>query len=148
MRINWLGIIISALLIVALRYLWYAHFGGADWGQLVSRAVGGVQANQKAAGLEFVTALVLSLGIAWIVGLSGRAAATGLGVGLGAGVLFGLTSVAEGYIHGAPLHDFIVDGGYVVIAYTLAGLIIGALSPRRSSREKFNWGGGEAAHEH
>jgi hypothetical protein len=147
MRINWLGIIISAIVIVALRYLWYAHFGGADWGQLVSKAVGGVQASPKAAGLELVDALLLSLGIAWIAGLSGRAAAAGLGVGLAAGILFGLTSVAEGYIHGAPLKDFLVDGGYVLLAYTLGGLIIGALAPRRSSRAKFNWGG-ETAAEH
>jgi hypothetical protein len=148
MRINWLGIIISAILIVALRYLWYAHFGGADWGQLVSRAIGGIQANQKAAGLELVAALVLSLGIAWVSGMSGQSAAGGLGAGLAAGILFGVTSVAEGYIHGAPLHDFLVDGGYVLIAYTLAGLVMGLLSPKRSSRSKFNWGGETAAEHH
>ena len=147
MRINWLGIIISAIVIVALRYLWYAHFGGADWGHLVSKAVAGIQGSQKAAGLELVDALVLSLGIGWVTSLSGRAAAAGLGVGLAAGILFGLTSVAEGYIHGAPLKDFLIDGGYVVLAYALGGLIIGALAPRRSSRSKFNWGG-EAAAEH
>jgi hypothetical protein len=148
MRINWLGIIISAIVIVALRYLWYAHFGGADWGQLVSKAVGGIQSSQKAAGLELVNALVLSLGIAWVTGLSGRSAAGGLGVGLAAGVLFGLTSAAEGYIHGAPLKDFLVNGGYAVLAYTLAGLIIGTSAPRRATRSKFNWNGGEAAAEH
>ncbi len=147
MRINWLGIIISAILMVALRYLWYAHFAGAGWGQLVNQAVAGIQASQKSAGLELVNALVLSLGIGWIVGLSGRSAATGLGVGLGAGILFGLTSVAEGYIHGAPLKDFMVDGGYALAAYTLGGLVIGAFAPKRNGRSKFNWGG-EAAAEH
>ena len=145
MRINWLGVIISAIVIVALRYVWYAHFGGADWGQLIGRAVGGVQGSPKAAGLELVAALLLSLGLAWVIGLSGRAAASGLGVGLAAGVLFGLTSVAEGYIHGAPVRDFLIDGGYVLIAYGLGGLIIGALAPRRVSRAKFNWDAGTAA---
>jgi len=147
MRINWLGIIVSAIVMVALRYLWYAHFAGADWGHVVTRAVAGIQGSQKAAGLELVDALVLSLGIAWVTGLSGRAAAAGLGVGLAAGVLFGLTAVAEGYIHGAPLKDVLVDGGYVLVAYALGGLIVGALAPRRSTRSKFNWGG-EAATEH
>jgi len=145
MRINWLGIIISAIVIVALRYLWYAHFGGAGWGDLATKAVAGVQGSPKAAGLELVDALLLSLGIAWIIGLSGRSAAGGLGVGLAAGVLFGLTAVAEGYIHGAPLKDFLIDGGYAVLAYTLGGLIIGALAPRRVTRSKFNWGGEPAA---
>ncbi len=141
MRINWLGIIISAIIIVALRYLWYAHFSGADWGQLVAKTIAAIQGSPKAAGLELVDALVLSLGIAWVIGLSGRAAAAGLGVGLAAGILFGLTSVAEGYIHGAPLKDFLIDGGYVLLAYTIGGLVIGALAPKRSSRAKFNWGG-------
>ena len=149
MRINWLGIIISAIVIVALRYLWYAHFGGTDWGHLVSKAVSGIQGSPKGAGLEFVDALLLSLGIAWVTGLSGRSAAGGLGVGLAAGVLFGLTSAAEPYIHGAAsLSDLLRDGGYAVVAYTLGGLIIGALAPRRVSRAKFNWNGGEAAAEH
>ncbi len=145
MRINWLGIIISAIVIVALRYLWYAHFGGADWGALVSKAVAGIQGSQKAAGLELLNALVLSLGLGWIIGLSGRSASSGLGVGLAAGVLFGVTSVAEGYIHGAPLKDFLIDGGFALLAYTVGGLIIGLLSPKRSTRTKFNWGGEQAA---
>ena len=133
MRINWLGIIISAILMVALRYLWYAHFAGAGWGDLVNQAIAGVNASQKSAGLELVNALVLSLGIGWVAGLSGRSPATGLGVGLATGILFGVTAVAEGYIHGAPLKDFMVDGGYALAAYTLAGLVIGALAPKRSS---------------
>ncbi len=145
MRINWLGIIISAIVMVTLRYVWYAHFGGADWGHLIDRAVAGVQGSQKAAGLELVDALVLSLGIAWVIGLSGRSASTGLGVGLAAGVLFGLTSVAEGYIHGGALKAVLVDGGYVLLAYGLGGLIIGALQPRRATRAKFNWEGAAPA---
>lgn len=145
MRINWLGVITSAIVIVALRYFWYAHFSGADWGNLAGRAVAGFQASPKAAGLELLNALVLALGIAWVVGLSGRAASTGLGVGLAAGFLFGVTSAAEGYIHGAPLKDFLVDGGYVLLAYGLAGLLIGLLAPRPRVRTKFNWGGEPAA---
>ncbi len=145
MRINWLGIIISAIVIVALRYLWYAHFGGADWGHLVNKAIAGVQASQKAAGLELANALVLSLGLAWVIGLSGRSAATGVGVGLAAGILFGLTTVAEGYIHGGPLQALLVDGGYLLLAYGLGGLIIGLLAPRRTSRAKFNWDAAQAS---
>ena len=147
MRINWLGVIISAVFIVALRYLWYAHFGGADWGHLVGRAMAGVQASPKAAGMELVDALVLSTGLGWVIGLSGRSAGAGLGAGLAAAVVFGLTAVAEGYIHGAPLKDVLIDGGYVLLAYAVGGLIIGALAPKRTSRSKFNWGG-ETAAEH
>ncbi len=141
MRINWLGVIISAIVIVALRYLWRAHFGGADWGHVAGKAVSDIMGARKAAGLELVNALVLSLGIAWVVGLNGAAASapSGLGTGLAAGVLFGLTAASEGVIHGGPIKDFLIDGGYVLVAYALGGLIIGALAPRRASRAKFNW---------
>ncbi len=139
MRINWLGIIISAVVIVALRYLWSAHFGGADWGHTAPKAIAALQGDPKAAGLELVAALLVSLGLAWVIGMTGRSAGTGLGVGLAAGVLFGLTAAAEPYIHGGPLKELLINGGEVLAVYGLGGLIIGALAPRRSTRAKFNW---------
>lgn len=141
MRISWLGVIVSAVVITALRYLWYAHFTGADWGHLVGATIGQVQSSPRVAGLELVNALVLSLGLAWLVSLNGRSAATGAGVGLAAGVLFGLTSASDGAIHGAPLQGLITDGGFAVLAYTVGGAIIGALTPQKKSKTKFDWGG-------
>ena len=63
-------------------------------------------------------------------------------------MLFGLTGAAEGYIHGGPLKALLVDGGYALLAYGLGGLIIGALSPRRSGKAKFNWDAEHAAASH
>lgn len=148
MRINWLGVIVSAIVIVALRYLWYAHFAGADWGHLVGRGVSDIQSSHKVAGLELINALVLSIGLAWLVGLNGRSLPVGLGVGIAAGVLFGLTSASDGYIHGAPLKSLITDGGYAVLAYTIGGLIVGALAPQRSRKAKFDWSSDSSGEHH
>jgi hypothetical protein len=145
MRINWLGVLVSAVVIVALRYLWYAHFGGADWGHLVGNAVSQIQGAQKVAGMQLINAVLLSLGLAWLVGLSGRSLPAGIGAGVAAGVLFGLTSASDGYIHGAPLKSFMIDGGYVLAAYALGGLILGAMGSRRTSKSKFNWDAAPAA---
>ena len=136
MRINWLGVLISAIVIVVLRYLWYAYFGGADWAHLVGKAIADVQADQKAAGLSLANALVLSAGLGWLVGRErDRSLPTGIAAGLVAGVTLGATSVTTGYIHaGATLHSLLVDGGYLVAAYVLGGAILGAMAPKKSAR--------------
>ena len=136
MRINWLGVLISAIVIVVLRYLWYAYFGGADWAHLAAKAIAAVQADQKAAGLTLANALVLSAGLGWLVGRArDRSLPTGLAAGLVAGVVFGATSVTTGYIYaGATLHSLLVDGGYLVAAYVLGGAILGAMAPKKSTR--------------
>ncbi len=136
MRINWLGVLISAIVIVVLRYLWYAYFGGADWAHLATKAIAAVQADQKAAGLSLANALVLSAGLGWLVGRErDRSLPTGIAAGLIAGVALGATSVTTGYIHaGATLKSLLVDGGYLVAAYVLGGAILGAMAPKKSSR--------------
>ena len=146
MRINWLAVIISAIIVVLLRRVWYAHFGGADWGALGGQVLGDVQNDPMLAGKELLNALILNLALAWVLDASrSRSLAGGIGAGLAAAIGFGLTSISSGLIHGEPLQSFLVDGGYLVVAYAIAGAILGATAPRRSSRERFNWGGSETA---
>jgi len=148
MRINWLGVIISALLIVLLRHAWYAHFGGAAWGALPMQVVDEIRGDTTLAGKELLNALVLAVGLGWLTDAtkSGNLAG-GFGVGLAAAIAFGVTSISSGYIHGAPLHSFLIDAGYLLAAFVLAGTIIGAMAPRRRSA-KFNWTSSETSAEH
>jgi hypothetical protein len=151
MRINWLAVIISAIIVVLLRRVWYAHFGGAEWGALPGQIIGDVRGDPTLAGKELVNGLVLSLALAWVLDAArSRSLPGGIGVGLAAAIGFGLTSISAGLIHGEPVQNFLIDGGYLLVAYAVAGAILGATAPRRSSREKFNWGGGgsQATAEH
>ena len=92
MRINWIGVIISAAIIVALRYAWYAHFGGADWAHIPGAAFGQVRADQRQALYELGNALVLCAALGWVIGrLRDRVLSTGIGVGLLACVGFAMT---------------------------------------------------------
>lgn len=149
MRINWLSVLISAVLIVVLRHAWYAHFGGADWGALTSQVINELRGDATLAGKELVNALVLVVALGWLIDAtrSGNFAG-GLGVGLAAGIGFALTSISSGYLHGGPLMSFLIDGGYLLVAYVLTGVILGATAPRRRSSAKFNWSGGEASAGH
>ena len=133
MRINWLGVIVSAIIIVALRYLWYAHFGGADWGRLLGSSFGQVQADHRQALYELVNALVLCAALGWVIGrLRDRVLSTGIGVGILACVGFALTTASDGFIHGGPMKNAMVDGGYLLVAYVIAGAILGVMAPKRS----------------
>jgi hypothetical protein len=146
MRINWLGVIISALLIVLIRHGWYAHFGGADWARLAPQVIDEIKGDLTLAGKELVNALVVAVALGWLIDAtrSGNIAG-GFGVGLAAGIGFAVTSISSGYIHGAPLMSFLIDGGYLLLAFVLAGAIIGAMAPRRRSNSKFNWSAEPAA---
>ncbi len=133
MRINWLGVIISAIVIVLLRYLWYAHFGGADWGHFVGKAVNAIQSDQKAALKELVNALVLSAVLGWVIGrLRDRALIPGIGAGIITAIGFAWTTASTGFIHGGALKDAMVDAGFLLVAYVIAGAILGAMAPKPS----------------
>jgi hypothetical protein len=149
MRINWLAVLISAIIVVLLRHLWYAHFGGADWAALPTRVVDDIRGDTTLAGKELVNALVLCLTLGWVVdAMRNRSMFEGLATGIAVAVGFGLTSISSGLIHGEPVESFLIDGGFLVAAYLIAGAIIGAMAPKRSTRSKFNWSGSEAPAEH
>jgi hypothetical protein len=146
MRINWLGVLISVVLAVVLRHAWYAHFGGTEWGGLASQVINEIRGDTTLAGKELLNALVMVLALGWLIDAtrSGNIGG-GLGVGLAAGIGFAVTSVSSGYLHGGPLMTLLIDGGYLLAAYVLTGLILGAMAPRRRSQAKFNWSSGEAS---
>jgi hypothetical protein len=135
MRVNWLAVLICTVVAFLLRYLWTAHFGGADWGHFIGRAVNNIQNDKRAAGLALVNALVIAIAIGWLVGrLRDRALATGLAAGLAAAVGFAATTVSVEYISGgATLRTFLIDAGYYVAAYVLMGAIAGAMAPKKKA---------------
>ncbi len=133
MRINWIGVIIATLVITILRYLWIAHLGGADWAHVVQKAIAGVQANHMAALMVLANALVLSIGLGWLVGrFRDRSLQTGLGVGIAAAIFFAATTAAAGYVSGGvvqgpALHTFLMDAAFYLVAYAIGGALIGGV---------------------
>lgn len=149
MKINWLAVLITAIIVVLLRHLWYAHFAGADWGALAPQAFSEISGDPTLAGKELVNGLILSLALAWVMDASrSRSLAGGVGAGLAVAIGFGLTSISAGLLHGEPLQGFLIDGGYLLAAYLIAGAILGAMAPKRSSRSGFNWSGSETPAQH
>jgi hypothetical protein len=134
MRINWLGVLIAAIVITLIRYLWNAHFGGADWGHFVGKAIGDIRASLPIAGKELVRSLVISAVLGWVIGLMrDRALMTGILAGVVTCIGFAITTIADGFIHGEPLKTLMVDGGFLLVAYLVAGAILGAMAPTKLS---------------
>ncbi len=132
MRINWLGVLISAIVVFLLHYLWVAHFGGADWGHFVAKAINNITADKKAAGLELGSALVLSAVLGWVIGrLRDRSVISGLLTGVVAAIGFAVTTIAPEYIFaGATLKAFLTDSASFVLAYAIGGAILGAMASK------------------
>ena len=150
MRINWLGVIISAIIMFIVRYLWAAHFGGADWAHFATKAVADVQANHKAAGMALGAAVVTSAVLGWAIGLlRDRSLVSGVGVGIMTAVGFAATTMSAEYIfYGAPLKTFLIDSGQYLAAYVIGGAIIGAMAPKTRIRAAYSLSAEPAAAEH
>lgn len=136
MRINWIGVIIATLVIAILRYLWTAHLGGADWGHMVQKAISGVQTNHDAALMVLANALLVSIGLGWLVGrFRDRSLSTGLGAGLGAAIFFAATTAAAGFaaagvVTPPALHTLLMDAVFYLVAYAIGGAVIGAIDSK------------------
>ncbi len=132
MRISWPGVIIGAILMVALRYLWYAHFAGADWDHLARKAMDAMAADRDNLLPEAGIALVLSSALGWLIGqLREQSIIAGVAAGIIACAGFSLTTLYAERIHGGAHGDLLVDAGYMFAAFALAGAVLGAMAPKR-----------------
>ncbi len=132
MRISWPGVIISAVLMVCLRYLWYAHFAGADWDHLAARAVAALVATQAVALQEAGIDLVLAAALAWLISqLREQSVLAGVAAGIVACAGFSLTTLFAERIHSGANGDLLLDAGYMFAAFALAGAVLGGAAPRR-----------------
>ncbi len=126
-NLNWLTIIVAALSTFLIGGLWYSifekpwmavnHFSNED---LKKRKMPVVL------GLSFIFALLMSLNLAMFIGNED------LAYGTIAGFLTGFGWVAPGVaiialFENRPLKYFLINGGYMIISFTLMGAILGAI---------------------
>ena len=120
MRISWPAVYVSTVLTVALRHLWYARFGGADWDQLARTALDGALATPILVLQETGVALALSSALGWLIGqLREQSILAGIAAGIIVCAGFSLTTLIDVRIHGAPHGDLLIDAGYMFAAFIL-----------------------------
>ena len=128
-NINWISVVVAAVLTFVLGGLWYGPLFGRAW----QRASGVTEAQQKQASpgivfgvsfaLQLVAAIVLDLFIGAEAGFS-----FGLFAGLAAGLFWVATAFGVVYLfEQRPIRHWVVNAGYQVVAYGMMGAVLGIL---------------------
>lgn len=126
--VNWLAVLAAAAASFVLGGLWYGPLFGGTW-----MRVSGVTEEQLGGGgagrifgvsfvLQVVAAAVLAMFIGPDAGFAFAVAAAG-----SVGLCWVATSLGVIYLfERRPLAHWLVNGGYVVVAFLLMGVILGA----------------------
>jgi hypothetical protein len=126
-KINYIAVLIAATSSFVIGGLWYSLLFAKKWQKL-----SGVTNEQLKRGTikifigAFALSLIMALNLAAFIGDGGLAFGTfaGLAVGLGwVATAFGINYLFER----KPLQLFFINASYSVVAFTLMGLIIGAM---------------------
>ena len=138
MRISIPGAFIAAIVISLIGWIWEAHFGGVAPAGIPGAIVATVKSNYIAAAMALANSLLIAVGLGWIIGkFKDRSIATGLVSGVGAFLFFVLTTISGMYVKsgnpmGPDLHPLLMTGASHLLLYVVAGLIMGAMAPRKT----------------
>jgi Protein of unknown function (DUF1761) len=124
--LNWLAVVAAALSTFLIGGIWYAVFA-KTWMQANGFTEEYLQTRNMPLvfGLSFFCAFLMSLNLAMFIGKEG--AAFGIFAGFMAGfgwVALGISIIA--LFEKRSLRYVLVNGGYMVVAFTLMGAILGA----------------------
>ena len=126
-NLNWLAILVAALVAFPIGYLWYGPLFGKPWMGLTG--ITEDKARQANMGLTYGSALVLNLIIA-----TSLAMFIGGGdwtFGFFAGFMSGFTFVAMAFgvtylFESRPFKLWAINAGYQTLTFTVMGVILGA----------------------
>lgn len=125
--LNWLAAVVGGAAYFVIGWLWYGPLFGKAW----MKEKGMVEQPEPPEPVVFLYSLILqviagvSIGI-FIAALGIDTAVRGLYIGLAAGAGFVLTTVGvNGIYNDMSLKLFAIDGGYHLVGFAAAGLIIG-----------------------
>lgn len=125
--INWAGVIAAVVVGQVIGFLWYGMIFEEQW--MALSGVSPDQAGTTPMVLGVVNQLVVAVGLAWLVNKLGTATLVGgATAGLLAGIFFAATTAAQNFIYaGADTGLIPIDIGYLLVAYTAMGAVIGAV---------------------
>jgi hypothetical protein len=138
--VNYLAVLVAALVIFILGGLWYSPVLFAKrWIALLGRTEEQMRADAAAANMPllYISAFICSLLIAYMMAhflghmagadLMAASAAHGALFGVGAWLGFAApTSYATAIFSGTPRQKWLIDSGYNLVSFVLAGAILGA----------------------
>lgn len=134
-NINWIAVIIAVVALEVLGFLWYGPLLGEAWSSAYRDSIGrdpdmsNIVVTQS---LGVVNTLILVLGLAWVFARMGINALAGVGAAAAVWFFFNFTTMAIEYLYmGLAPNLVIINMGYQLVAYLVAGAVLG-LMPGRS----------------
>ncbi len=132
--ISWIAVVVAVLLLEVIGYLWYAVLFVKPWTDALT-AFGHTPTGANVAvmqGLGIVNTLVLVLGLAWLTArLQARSLGATVGVALTAWLVFSFTTQSLEYLFmEMPANFLAINAGYQMVAYALAGAVLGLIRPK------------------
>lgn len=126
-HINWFAIIVVTLLSFMLGALWHSPFlFGKTWARETNRDSSQKGNFLQLFGLSAIAHLAATIALAAFIG-SNSNALSGLRDGLVISIFWISTSIAVTYLFAnRSVKLFLIDAGFYVVFFSLAGMIIGA----------------------
>ena len=130
--VNWIAVIAAVVALEVAGFLYYAVIFKDAWiaalgTPMEPKSIGFAQ------GLGMLNTVIIVLGLTWLQrGLRLRSLGAMLGAALAAWLFFDFTTMAVDYLFvGQSGRLVAINMGYQVLAYVLAGAILGVLPPRK-----------------
>ena len=125
-NLNWLAIIVAALSTFIIGGIWYSIFE-KPWMAANNFGIEDLKKRKMPVvfGLSFFFAFLMSLNLAMFIGKEDAPFGTIAGFMAGFGwVAFGIAIIA--LFENRPLKYVLINGGYMIVSFTLMGAILGA----------------------
>lgn len=130
-EINYLAVLVSAVAMMVLGYLWYGPLFGKPWMKLTEMSEKDMKGNTgiamaKTYGLMFVSALILSYVFDHIL-IAFQTASVGMAVqgAIWTWLGFIATTMFSGVLFAKkPVKLFVIDAGYYLVGLIIVGVIL------------------------
>ncbi len=136
MQINYLAILVCAVIAMALGALWYGPLFGKKWMEIVGATPGDLEARkkmQKSAGPLYVVQFILVLFQVWVFAyyVEGWKEASGVQHGLWIWAAFIMPTVAAASMWNNDSKKvswarFLIQAGYQLVLFVIFGFVLGA----------------------
>lgn len=132
--INWIAVAIAVVLLEGLGYLWYGVLLTEAWDRAFLASLGhkpdmtNVVLNQS---LGVVNTLIVVIGLAWLFARLGINNLAGIGLAVAIWFFFNFTTMSIDILYvGLSREMVLINMGYQLVAYLVAGAVLGLLPPR------------------
>lgn len=124
-QVNWLAIVVGALVNMVVGFLWYGPLFGKTWMAMIGKSMDEIESDSTMYLFSTVSALITAFVLALVVAAFGASTLTG-GAVLGGLVWVGIGATATlvySIFEGPPLSVWTLHAAYQLVVFVIMGAI-------------------------